>query len=93
MSDNNKIKEDKLKQVNGGLYGGNSGHWVAAVVIAPMGLYGYTKGSNGFTKIRNFVIPCGERITADMNRTTSRYMVVFYNSREVWAERSGLELL
>jgi hypothetical protein len=93
LTENNKINEDKLKQVNGGLYGGSSGHWVAAVVIAPMGLYGYHRGSHGFTKDKKILIPCGENIPADMNRTTSKYIVVFYNDREVWVERYGLELL
>ena len=72
-----KINDDQLEQVAGGLYGGSSGHWVPATVTAPAGLFSYSR----------------EAGPVDMNRKAKNYAVAFYNEIEAWIDLSGVELI
>ena len=93
VSEIERISDDKLDQVSGGLDGSSSGHWMAATVKSPAGMSSYSRNAGGFTRDGRVIIPFGEDITADMNRTSGKYVVVFYDDREVWVEKSGLEFL
>lgn len=93
VSEIEKISDENLDQVNGGLDGSSSGHWMAATVKSPAGLPGYFRKSGGFVRDGKMLIPFGEDVTADMNRTSGKYVVVFYDDREAWVEKSGLEFL
>lgn len=88
-----KINDDQLEQVAGGLYGGSSGHWVPATVTAPAGLFSYSREAGNFIRSGQFIIPFGEDIPVDMNRKAKNYAVAFYNEIEAWIDLSGVELI
>ena len=91
--ENNRISDDKLEEVAGGLYGGSSGQWRSALVKRSGGLASCSKSGSGFVKNGRFVIPKGEYITVDMSRRSGNYVVAFYNDQEAWIDLTGVELI
>ena len=89
----NRISDEKLKEIAGGMYGGGLGQWSSAMVKAAKGLPASSKSGGSFVPSGQFTIPCGEYITVDLGRRSGKYIVAFYNDQEAWVDSTGLEFI